>query len=297
MVTGANRGLGFEVARALATNHAAVTLAVRDPWRGAAALEAIRVAVPGAILELGEVDLASLVSVEHFVREYARRHNRLDCLVNNAAVIMVPQGVTADGFELHWGVNHLGHFALSAGLMPLLLAARSPRVVTVTSLLARWGVVRPGSSGPARRYRPTGAYATSKLANLIFSLELNRRAVAADLPLLSLAAHPGYVRTPPGDRELGPAGSAASASWPDPRSWLSQGVKAGAWPILLAAAAPDVQGGGFYGPGGMLGTRGHPQLSKLPSRAVGEAIGPPLWRNAEASCGLAFQIAGSASSG
>lgn len=288
VVTGANRGLGLEVATALARHHAVVTLAVRDHARGQAAVGAIEGAVPGAALEVAELDLASLASIQQFADRYGQRHNRLDGLVNNAAAILVPEGTTAEGFELHWGVNHLGHFALTARLMPLLLAARSPRVVTVTSLVARWGRLRPGAAEGAGDYRPMRAYAASKLANLIFSLELSRRAEEARVPLLSIAAHPGYVRAAPSQGQARPWQVAASRL--NPASWLTQGVPMGSEPILLAAAGAPVVGGAMYGPGGFLATRGHPIPAKVPRRARTKEIGVSLWRDAEASCGLAFEL-------
>lgn len=287
-MTGANRGLGLEVATALARHHAAVTLAVRDHARGQAAVGAIEGAVPGAALELAELDLASLASIEQFADTYGQRHNRLDGLVNNAAAILAPEGTTADGFELHWGVNHLGHFALTARLMPLLLAARSPRVVTVTSLVARWGRLGMGVAEGAGNYRPMRAYAASKLANLIFSLELSRRAEEARIPLMSIAAHPGYVRAAPSHGQGRLWQGAASRL--NPTSWLTQGVPMGSEPILLAAAGSNVLGGEMYGPGGILGTRGHPGPAKVPRRARAKEIGVALWRDAEASCGVTFQL-------
>jgi len=287
VVTGANRGLGLEVATVLARHHAAVTLAVRDHTRGVAAVAAIKEAVPGAALELAELDLASLESIEQFANTYGQRHNRLDGLVNNAAVILAPEGTTADGFELHWGVNHLGHFALTARLMPFLLAARSPRVVTVTSLVARWGRLGMGVAEREGNYRPMRAYAASKLANLIFSLELSRRSEEMGLPLISMAAHPGYVRAAPSG---GGRGLWQGASRLNPSSWLTQGAAMGAEPILLAAAGSNVLGGAMYGPGGMLGTRGHPRPSKVHRRARAKEIGVALWRDAEASCGVTFQL-------
>ncbi len=197
VVTGANSGLGFQTALELARHGARVVMACRDQGRGAQAVDRVRAAAPGAQVELGALDLAELASVRRFAAWYRERRERegLDLLVNNAGVMAIPHRRTADGFEMQLGTNHLGHFALTGLLLPLLTARPGARVVTVSSIAHRAGWISFGNLQRERRYERWTAYGQAKLANLLFAFELQRRADAVGVDLLSMAAHPGYAAT------------------------------------------------------------------------------------------------------
>ncbi|MGF1654893.1 MAG: oxidoreductase [Actinomycetales bacterium] len=245
VVTGATSGLGLASARELAGRGARVVLTARDAGRGEAAVAAVRGAVPDADVAVEPLDLADLASVRDFAGRLTAATGRLDVLLNNAGVMMPRQRrTTADGFELQVGTNHLGHWVLTALLLPLLLATPGARVVTVSSLAARTGRLTDADLRGERPYRPAAAYATSKLANLVFALELDRRFRAAGRDTLSLAAHPGLAAT----------NLAATTGLPAPLvrlgGLLMQSAEHGARPQLHAAAAPDARGGEYYGPAG-----------------------------------------------
>lgn len=283
VVTGANRGLGFQVSVALASGGAGVILAVRDVPAGEAAVTEIRARCPLANLRVVRLDLASLDSVRAVTDEL--RQDRLDGLVCNAAAIMVKAGRTPDGFETHWGVNHLGHFALAGGLVPALLRAPAPRVVMVTSLVARWGQVPKDPSGLAPGYRPSRAYAASKLANLIFGLELARRAESCGSSLLSVMAHPGYARSD----EQHPSGGRIGKIF-DRTRLISQSAKEGSRPLVRAAADQGLVSGSLVGPSGLLGTKGAPKVVPVFSRAASPSTGALLWRQAEEATGFSWPV-------
>lgn len=303
IVTGANRGLGYIVARELAGAGARVVLACRDTDSGETAAATIRGAASGADVGVMRLDLADLSSVRAFAREYRRGNTgssaepggsaedaaedaaqdatedaRLDLLVNNGGVMAVPYRTTADGFELQFGINHLGHFALTGLLLPALLSRPAPRVVTVTSSLHRIGRIDFADVHAQRGYRKWRAYGQSKLANLLFTYELQRRAAAAQLPLASMAAHPGYAATNlqlRGPRMAGSRlqqGGIALAN-----RLLAQSDEMGALPILHAATAPDLPGGSFVGPGGPLEQRGHPRRVESSAAAQDPEAARGLW--------------------
>jgi NAD(P)-dependent dehydrogenase (short-subunit alcohol dehydrogenase family) len=287
IVTGATGGLGLVTARELARGGADVVLAVRDTERGDAVAERIRADAPGARVRAVRLDLADLGSVRAFVAALRPDDAPLDLLVNNAGVMALPELRTADGFEMQLGTNHLGHFALTGLLLPRLLAAQDARVVTVTSAAHRMGRLAPedlghlGEPGGSGRYRRWRAYGGSKLANLLFAFELQRRADVAGVPLLSVAAHPGFAAT---DLQIaGPRmeGSAARLGIARLATRLfAQSPEAGALPILFAATMP-VPGGGFVGPGGPFEARGQPRFVSA-SRAAGDAAAAArLWEASE----------------
>lgn len=283
LVTGANSGLGRRISQVLARHGARVLMACRDAERGAAAVEG----VDGA--ELVVLDLADLGSVRTAaakVRELTG--DRLDILVNNAGVMATPHKTTVDGFELQFGTNHLGHAALTWLLMPALSAVTGARVVTMSSTAARGGRVDVDDPNfEHRRYSSGIAYAQAKVANLLFALELDRRATAAGLRLVSVAAHPGLTAT---NLVTNMANSHESALL---RGFLTLGnafvrvvgqdVAAGALPALFAATAGGVRGGDYYGPDGMFETRGSsPGRAHLPRRATDRDVAARLWeRTAE----------------
>jgi NAD(P)-dependent dehydrogenase (short-subunit alcohol dehydrogenase family) len=251
VVTGATSGLGLASARALAARGARVVLTARDPGRGEAAAAAVREAVPDADLVVEPLDLADLSSVRDFADRLTGATSRLDVLLNNAGVMMPPRRrTTADGFELQLGTNHLGHWVLTALLLPVLLATPGCRVVSVSSLAARNGRLSDADVRSEGPYRPAAAYATSKLANLVFALELDRRLREAGRDTLSVAAHPGIAAT----------NLAATTGLPGPLvrlgGLLMQSAEQGARPQLHAATAPDVRGGDYYGPAGPGEVRG-----------------------------------------
>ena len=286
LVTGTG-GLGFQVALAQARAGGDVVIAGRDPGKGRAAVDQVRRDVPGASVRFERVDLADLRSISALGERLRRDLDRLDLLVNNAAVMTPPQRrETADGFELQFGTNHLGHFALTAELLPLLYRGRQARVVTVSSVAARSGAIKFEDLQSERDYRPMVAYGQSKLANLMFALELQRRSEAAGWGLASIAAHPGIARTdliPNGSGRLSPAGLARSLLW-----FLFQPAARGALPTLYAATAPEAQSGGYYGPDRWSETRGAPAPARVPRQATDLDAAQRLWAISEQLTGATF---------
>ncbi|GAA2856274.1 SDR family NAD(P)-dependent oxidoreductase [Streptosporangium fragile] len=270
VVTGATGGIGLPTALELARHGARVVLTARDPGRGRAALETIRSAVPGAAVEIGALDLADLGSVRAFA---ATVEEPLDLLVNNAGIGMIPRRTTADGFEAQFGTNHLGHFALTGLLLPRLLARPGARVVTVSSDAHAMGRIDFDDLGLERRYGRFSAYGRSKLANLLFATELQRRADAAGVGLLSLASHPGATAT--GIVKLGPVNALLRL--------VMQSPAKGAVPSLYAATSPDAKGGEFVGPG-LKAVRRSPQ-------ATDTALARRLWEVSEELTGVRFEVA------
>ncbi len=246
IVTGANSGIGLEAATSLAAHGALVTLAVRDVGRGSTAAEHIRTAAPEAQVEVATLDLADLASVREFAAAWIAAHpDGLDVLVNNAGVMAIPRRETADGFEMQLGTNHLGHFALTG----LLVGSLRPtgRVVTVSSGAHRFGRMDFDDLQSARSYQKWRVYGQSKLANVLFALELHRRAEAAGADLRSIAVHPGYAAT--NLQSVGPAmsGSRVGASVMGlANRVLAQSAEAGAWPTLMAATDPSVPSGTLH---------------------------------------------------
>ena len=288
VVTGATSGLGLETARVLAAHGAHVLLTGRDEERTDRAVRRVRAAVPGGSVQPARLDLADLASVRAFAAHAGDRP--LDLLVNSAGVMALPsREVTLDGFERQVGTNHLGHFALTGLLLPALLAAPAPRVVTVSSIMHWIGVMTVDDLQSEQRYDPWQAYARSKLANLLFVLGLDRRVRAAGVALVSVAAHPGYTRTrlvangpAQGHPVLGAVFRAGSAM-------VGQGVQTGALPQLRAATDPAVVGGDFVGPR-VLGWRGLPVPAPRAAAARDDGSQDALWAESERLTGVRFDL-------
>jgi NAD(P)-dependent dehydrogenase (short-subunit alcohol dehydrogenase family) len=290
LVTGANSGIGFQAAVELARHGAVVLMACRDPGRGAGARDALVRQVPAAAVELVELDLADLDSVTRLAGQVARRADGLDLLINNAGVMAVPvRRVTAQGFELQFGTNHLGHFALTLRLLPALLARPGSRVVTVSSIVHRLGSIRLDDLQGERRYGRWRAYSQSKLANALFTLELDRRLRAAGAATISVGAHPGYTST--GLMHSGPqlGGGGVFAHVMGLAAPLTgQSAARGALPVLRAATDPRVRGGDYYGPRGPAEARGAPRKVRYARTAYDEHLARRLWQASEALTGVAF---------
>lgn len=284
VVTGANSGLGLQVSIELARHGAHVVLACRDRARGASALNQV---VGSAELVL--LDLADLAAVRTAAAEIGRAHGRLDLLVCNAGVMATPYRTTADGFELQFGTNHLGHFALTGLLMARLLAGPGARVVVVSSNVHRLGRMSPDDLGLDRRYQKWFAYGRSKLANLLFMNELQRRAVAAGVDLTSVGAHPGWAAT--NLQVTGPrmAGSGVGQAFATLGNRLfGQSAQMGALPLLRAATDPDVAPADYYGPRGLGGQHGPPQRATMSSAARDPATAEALWDESEHLTGVVY---------
>jgi NAD(P)-dependent dehydrogenase (short-subunit alcohol dehydrogenase family) len=286
VVTGANSGLGLATARELARGGAHVVLACRSEQRGAAALAQLREAVPDADVELAPLDLGDLASVRAFAEWFASEHDGLDVLVNNAGIMAVPKATTADGFESQIGTNHLGHFALTGLLLPSLLARPQARVVTVSSVAHRMGSIKLDDLNSERRYQRWLAYGQSKLANLVFTFELQRRAAAAGLDLSAIAVHPGYSST--NLQTAGKSGLLDRLYAPIGNLLLAQSADQGAWPSLYAATMPDVPGGAFIGPDGIGEVRGHPHVVTARRAAYDPDTGRRLWELSEQLTGVHY---------
>lgn len=292
VVTGATGGIGYEAALALAGAGAQVMLTGRDAAKGAAALAGIRARHPQARIRYEHLDLASLASVAGFAGRLAGEGQPLDLLVNNAGVMMPPtRHATHDGFELQFGTNYLGHFALTAQLLPLLRRARAPRVVNVSSGAHRLrAAIHFDDLQWERRYQPWPAYAQSKLALLMFAFELQRRSDAAGWGLLSNACHPGYART--GLQTSGPGlGRRDGLPWIARLSQLlapllSQSAAEGALPTLYAAAAPKARPGGYYGPVGRFELKGPVGEAVIGAQARDAGVAARLWQVSERLTGV-----------
>lgn len=275
IVTGTG-GLGFETALSLARAGAEVIIAGRSSLKGLAAVEQIRLQAANARVRFEFLDLASLDSIAAFAGRLQDTAGGLDLLINNAAVMAPPQRqVTRDGFELQFGTNYLGHFALTVRLLPLLRAAAHSRVVHLSSVAARNGTIVFDDLQSAHRYTPMVAYSQSKLACLMFAFELQRRSDAAGWGLRSIAAHPGIART---DLIPNGAGARSAAGWVRRVLWFAfQPAAQGALPTLFAATAPEARGGAYYGPHRLGETRGYPAPARVPPRALDAAAASRLW--------------------
>ena len=284
VVTGANTGLGFETARVLAARGASVVLAVRDTDKGKRAAARIAGTAPGADVTVQPLDLASLESVRAAAGELRARHPRIDLLVNNAGVMLTPRQATRDGFELQFGTNHLGHFALTGLLLEQMLPVPGSRVVTVSSLAHRVRArINFDDLQAERSYSRVAAYSQSKLANLMFTYELARRLSAAATTTIAVAAHPGLAAT-----ELTRHTPAIAASFY--ARVISQNPAMGALPVLRAATDPGVAGGQYYGPGGIFGARGYPTLAASSRRSRDTAVQRRLWAVSEELTGVTFPV-------
>ncbi|MFJ9084898.1 oxidoreductase [Streptomyces sp. NPDC102384] len=290
VVTGANTGIGYVTARELARAGAHVVLACRSEQRGVAALERLASEVPGAQAEFARLDLGDLASVRAFAE--AREDRPLDLLVNNAGVMALPYGRTADGFETQFGVNHLGHFALTGLLLPGLLAAPAPRVVSVSSGLHALANIDIADLNSERKYGRWVAYGRSKTANLLFVHELARQVEAAGAGLVAAAAHPGYAATELQARSAQMEGRKGMERFFEiGNRFFGQPAEDGALPTLRAATAPDVRPDDFYGPRVMM-WRGAPVKSWRASWTVNDAAGERLWAASEQLTGVDFKSLG-----
>jgi NAD(P)-dependent dehydrogenase (short-subunit alcohol dehydrogenase family) len=279
VITGTG-GLGFEDALALARAGSSVVIAGRNPQKGAKAVAAIQQTVPGAQVRFGQVDLADLASIAAFAEKLSGEQDSLDLLINNAGV-MTPPGrrQTRDGFELQFGTNYLGHFALTAHLLPLLKKGQSPRVVTLGSVAARSGAIDFADLQAEQAYKPLPVYSQSKLACILFALELSRRSRAAGWGVASIGAHPGITRT---DLIVNGAGrSSPSGIFRRFLPFMFQPAWQGALPTLYAATDPAARDGAYYGPDRLSGTRGYPTEEKPPQQALDTAVATRLWEMSE----------------
>src|SRR5262245_17648740 len=285
VITGANTGIGFEAAAVLADKGAHVVLAVRDLDKGRDAANLITTRNPHARITLQRLDLSSLASVRAAADELKTANPRIDLLINNAGVMFTPEGVTPDGVEFQFGTNHLGHFALTGLLLDTMLPVHGSRVVTVSSLAHR---VRSSTDfdDVQRPYDRVAAYGRSKLANMLFTYELQRRLSAHDASTIAVAAHPGNSRT-----EL----FRNSPGWIRIVSkvlvaLVSQSPKMGALPTLRAATDPGVRGGQYFGPGGQSEQRGYPKVVASSGQSHDEGLQLKLWKVSEELAGVTYPL-------
>ena len=288
VVTGANSGLGFVDARELARARARVVMACRNLSRGEEAAQRIRAATPEADVSVAALDLADLSSVRAFAGAF---EGPLDLLINNAGIMAAPRRLTRDGFESQFGTNHLGHFALTGLVLEPLLAAPEPRVVTESSHMHRVGRINFADLQGEHRYMRWLAYGQSKLANLMFAFELQRRAAEAGVGLKSMAAHPGYSRTnlqfaapPVYERPFMAVGNVL----------FGQSADIGALPTLYAATVPDLPGGTYVGPSGFMEQRGYPHAVTAAGKAYDEDQWQRLWEVSEELTGVSYEFGSSA---
>jgi NAD(P)-dependent dehydrogenase (short-subunit alcohol dehydrogenase family) len=287
VVTGANTGIGYETAVVLARRGANVVLAVRNIDKGEHAAARITDAYPHAKVALQQLDLTSLASVRAAADAIKAAHPRIDLLINNAGVMMTPKGITKDGFELQFGTNHLGHFALTGLLLDHLLPVDGSRVVTISSLGHRLrATIDSEDLRPGPGYDRAAAYGRSKLANLLFTYELQRRLADHAAPTIAVAAHPGGSRT-----ELGrnaPTWVRIGMTIVGPV--LFQTAAMGALPALRAATDPQVRGGQYYGPSHLGEQRGYPQLVQSSAASHDEPLQRWLWAVSEQSTGVTYPV-------
>jgi len=289
VVTGANSGLGFETTKALAAKGGEIVMACRSPEKASEAEGAIRAELPDARLVTMRLDLASLASVRAFADAFTSRYAKLDVLINNAGIMAVPYMKTADGFEMQLGTNHLGHFALTGLLFDRVLAAAPSRVITVSSSMHRVGRMNFDDLMWEKGYKKWPAYGRSKLANLLFTYELQRRIEAKGYGVLAAAAHPGYAAT--NLQGVGPrmSGSSLMERLTDLSNRLmAQSAAMGALPTLRAATDPSVKGGTYWGPDGAFESSGHPKRVQPVARAKNVEDQRRLWEESVRLTGVRF---------
>lgn len=291
IVTGANSGLGFETARALVRRGAHVVLACRDPEKAREAEQAIarHAARAHDAVSVLPLDLSSLASIRAFAESFRMRFPTLDLLIHNAGVMATPERRTIDGFEMQLGTNHLGHFALAGLLLERLLSTPGARIVTVSSSAHRLGRIDFDDLQSQRRYGPWRAYGQSKLANLLYTFEFQRRLARRGAEAIAVAAHPGYAATrlqERGPRERNAAVMTRLVAIGN--RLLAQSAAMGALPTLYAATAPDVRGGDYFGPDRWFEMRGHPRRVDTTARARDEQVAARLWRESEQLTGVRY---------
>jgi protochlorophyllide reductase len=284
VVTGANSGLGFETSAALAAHGARVVMAGRNADRLEQAMSDIRLRSPAASVEPLIVDLASLSSIRDAAADLLVTHPKIDLLVDNAGVMAIPRADTVDGFETQFGTNHLGHFALTGLLLPAMISTTHSRVVVITSKARHIGRIDLDDLHGRKRYGRWAAYGQSKLSNLIFALELERRLRAAHTETIALAAHPGYAAT---NLQTGSSWY-QNAYYAIGNILFAQSAAAGAWPQLYAATASGVHGGELYGPSQSGGMRGYPKRDKIEARARNTDVARRLWEASVAATGVSY---------
>ena len=291
LVTGGNSGLGFHTCRILAAKGARVLLASRSAQRGDQARTEIIQGLPDAQLEVTALDLADLDSVRRCAENLNSNLDRLDILVNNAGVMAIPQQETAQGFERQIGVNHLGHFALTGALLPLLLATPASRIVNVSSMAHRNGRMNFSDLHSRQKYSRFGAYAQSKLANLLFTLELHRRLESIAAPTICASAHPGWAATRLQYASPSETGSRLElVVMRTLNAIFAQSAEQGALPQLYAATSPVVKGGDYIGPDGWMEMRGYPQKVTAKEHAYDAESARELWRISVETTGEEFKL-------
>jgi NAD(P)-dependent dehydrogenase (short-subunit alcohol dehydrogenase family) len=279
VVTGANSGIGYEMARALAHKNATVILACRNPDNGEAAVRQINQEYPQTQAQFIHLDLTDLSSIRRFSDDFTLHHDRLDILINNAGIMRTPFGKTADGFELQFGTNHLGHFALTGLLLSILDHTAQARVITMSSGGERFGKIDFENLNAEKAYDAAGAYSQSKIANLLFTYELQRRFEDANMDALAAAAHPGWTVTN------------LQVHWPMLRilnPFIGQEPTMGSLPGLYAATGPDVKGGDYYGPNGWFELRGSPTKVQSSDLSHDRTIAARLWKVSEELTGVKY---------
>ena len=287
IVTGANSGIGYHTALELARAGATVILACRNPQKAAHAGAKILASVPEAKLELAKLDMADLASIKAFAGAFVAGGRKLDLLINNAGIMGLPKRTpTAQGFEVQFGTNHLGHFALTGELMPALLKTPGSRVVTVASIAHKSAQMRFDDLNAEKSYDPRKAYMQSKLANLLFGLELDRRLQRAGANVSSIMAHPGLSSTNIITNGMGDNFKTKMMKFSF--SMVAQSDARGAWPSLYAATSPDAKSGHYYGPDGIGETKGHPVEVQPKPHALDAASAARLWHISEQMTGVEY---------
>lgn len=280
VVTGSTGGIGYEAAKVLASKNAKVIMAVRDTAKGEKAKQQIEEEFPGSDVEVMYIDLADLSTVKNFALEFKSRYNRLDLLINNAGVMIPPRSNTKDGFELQFGTNHLGHFALTGQILELMMKTPGSRVVNVSSFAHLWGNLNFQDLNVEKsRYNKWKSYGDSKIANIYFTFELNRRLQDKGANPLAASSHPGWSDT-------------GLMRHSGPIEWLAhliaQDQKMGVLPTLYAALAEDVNPGDYIGPAGFLKIRGYPERMEPARRTKDRDIAARLWEISEELTGVKF---------
>jgi NAD(P)-dependent dehydrogenase (short-subunit alcohol dehydrogenase family) len=281
IVTGANSGIGFETARVLAAKGASVIMACRNLGKANPKADEIRDGHPGSAVEVMELDLSDLDSVQRFAEAFRAAYSRLDLLINNAGIMVPPYGKTAQGFETQFGVNHLGHFALTGSLLDLIVTTPGSRIVTVSSVAHYMGKIDFSDLNWENGYKAQAAYGQSKLANLLFTYELQRRLAAAGKDTLAVAAHPGWTST--NLQEHAPSVKFMNR-------FFAQTPLMGALPTLYAATEPNVKGAEYYGPSGFLEMNGPPKRVKSNKRSRDQNVAERLWNISEDLTGVQFRF-------